>query len=246
MNIRPDSSNTLIWILTAASLAGFAAGIPAFKPFTEKKGSFPTSSGTGRVIAVLDFSPETWDEMAPVCVSVIKSLLEERNEIVVLSTDLCAAFWFDAFSEKFRVNDKSGESWSQIRWAGYMPGFPSSAIEIFREPYLVTGDSLFGREKVRYVIFSSGENFHHWIFFGWARYRPEAVYYTSSSFYPQAYLYKSSGQAECISQGIAFFEGREFSRRKASVSWFCVVFSVVMVSKIVFSGIGRFLHRGKI
>ncbi len=233
MNIRPDKSNALIWILVAVSFTGFIAGKPVFRSYSENNAIAPELYESGKSVVILDYTPETWDEMAPVSVFVMGKLLERKNDVCVLSTDLCLSFWFEHTSGKFTVEDEDGLAGGGIRWSGFLPGIQSSAAELFRDPGVVTGDSLFGHAKTKYIIISSGENFHYWIFFGWARHRPDAVYFTSSSFYPWAELYSSSGQVVYAGQGISSLDKVKFLKRRASVAWFCMLFGSLIFIKTI-------------
>ncbi|MBN1150509.1 hypothetical protein JXA84_04725 [candidate division WOR-3 bacterium] len=245
MNIRPEKSALLSLFLLLSSMVGFAVGCPAFRSFKRERQIYAENRERGKVVVILDFPPETWDEMAPVCFYVIEKLLEKENEVAVMSTDLRTSYWFECFNENFYFQDKSGEINDRVSWAGFLPGLPSSAAEIFRDPELVIGKPIFRGQKIKYAIFSSGENFHLWMFFGWARNRPDAVYYTSSSYFPIAQVYISSGQAPETSQSISGLSEGDFYRRRSSVSWFCVLFASLLVFKIAFSGFRKFFSRAE-
>ncbi|MBN1619310.1 hypothetical protein JW890_01165 [candidate division WOR-3 bacterium] len=233
MNIRPDKSNTLAWFLVAASFAGFIAGKPVFRSYSDNKASAPELYERGKSVVILDYTPETWDEMSPVSVFIIEKLIEKKNDVCVLSTDLSLSFWFEHIAGEFKEEDEDGLPGGEIKWSGFLPGIQSSAAELFRDPVVVTGDSLFGPAKTKYIIISSGENFHYWIFFGWARHRPDAVYFTSSSFFPWAELYSSSGQVVYLGQGISSLEKEKFLKRRASVAWFAILFGALIFIKTI-------------
>lgn len=233
MNLLPDRQWRIAWILIVITVFGYLLGKPLPQSYQVLQRNNPSAYvSTGEeVIMAIDFSLETWDEMSPVLFNFLEILIQQRNRVYLLSTNLDISIWLDR--EVVKLNKKSAidEQQEQVFFSGFLPGIPASIIEIMREPSLVTPDfKIDDPQEKLWIVFSDRSWFHDWIFYGWARYHNRIILVLPNKWYPEGFIYNRSGQLTELYQSYIQIEDGEMVRRKSAIVWF--VWGVILISLI--------------
>lgn len=231
MNLLPNREMWPVWGILLISILGYIIGKPEAKAFLNVQYESPLEIAVSGepVFMILDFSPESWDEMSPAFIQFSKDMLNNGHVVYFFSTNILLTPWLENFSKKINTVSSTEERKALSKFVGFLPGSPAAIIEILRAPSLVISDfKIENPEDKLMIVFTGDDDYHKWFFYGWSRYKNRIVLIVPSILYPEALVYKNAGEAIEIYQGLLHLKGSNINRRKALVSWF--IFSLIGMS----------------
>lgn len=225
MNFLPKRDSYPAWILLLMSIAGFIFSKPSLQPYEDLSGKTPlnyTYKGEP-IYIVADFYPENWDEIYPAMEIYSRELINNNHNLYFFTTNLLLIPSLEILCNQLNHGSITQDLVSKASFEGFLPGYGASIIELFRDPgFVIPNIDIDKPSKRLFLIFSGDENYHLWFFYAWGRYKSRLIMILPSMIYPEARIYKNSGQVIELFQSIVNIDDKDINRRKSSISWFAL------------------------
>jgi len=236
MNFLPRQDSYPAWVLLILSIAGFVFSKPTLQPYENLSDKTPlnyTYKGEP-IYIVADFYPENWDELFSSLEIYSKELINNNHDLYFFTTNILLAPSLEILCNKLNTSSITQDQISKAYFKGYLPGYGASIIELFRDPSFVLPNLEIDKpSKKLFLIFSGDEKYHLWFFYAWGRYKSRLIMILPSSLYPEARIYKNTGQVVELFQSIVNIDNKDINRRKSSISWFVLSLFFLVILRLL-------------